>query len=98
MPAEEALEAPLEILERALAALRILAVGASGVPARLRVECRAAALALWAGAEAAGLVVDANLADGAGGDHHRATLATLRAQAGQLRDEAPDTDFVNEAR
>jgi formiminotetrahydrofolate cyclodeaminase len=84
-----ACEAPLETAEAALSALRLLAVGAKQVPARVYAECAVALHALTAAVEGGAAVCAANLAGLA--EPERApraeTLAALRRQASEIARE-----------
>lgn len=77
--AEQALEVPLEIMEAAVAALRLLALGAPDVSAALRCECVTAARSLAAAVESAGIVVAENLTGRPGQAPDTADLERTRA-------------------
>lgn len=93
--AERALEVPIETMERAVAALRLLAAGSHAVPERLRSECSAAAIALRAAVDAAGVIAADNLSsfeDEGFRSERGATLDTLRARAAELLREVEVRD------
>ncbi len=85
----DAFESPLETIESALAALRLLAVGLRHVPGGLLPECAVALHALGAAVEGGAAVCDANLrllADGERGPR-RESLSFLRRQVQDLTRE-----------
>ena len=91
---ELARETPLRVMELALGALRLAAVGTPQVPVRLRSECGVAAHALRAAVEGGAAVVAANLGEGERGEvveERRAVVAHLREEAARLLEEVCGT-------
>ena len=86
----EAFEAPMETAEFSLAALRLLAVGATEVPERLGSDCAVARHALVAAIEGGLAIAEVNLAawpDAGERDDHTATIGTIRAEGVRLAAE-----------
>lgn len=79
----DAFESALEVMETAVAALRLLAVGVEAVPDTLRGECAAAGIALRAAVESARSVVEA-AREGKPNEDSELTLRSLDEEAGRL--------------
>ncbi len=96
----EAFEAPMEVAEYALAALRLCAVGASDVSAHLASDVVTARCALGAAIQSGLATAEVNLAawpddgDAAAIEDHRATIATIRSEAARLLAELEAADTV----
>lgn len=97
-----ALEVPFEVMETALACLRLAAAGAPAAPAELTADTLCGAHALWAGLENAYLMVRANaerIEDAAYAEDHMGSADAMRKEAARLlvevrgaHEEARDAD------